>query len=134
MLPKLLQNAHRCSLPKLSGPDIAAPEVLNTNCNCPSEYGVHVGAIAPNVLARSTFGSPVRTNETTDAAYNDRSGARSAGLGKLSGNSASTFSPCVAGGTSISNVRTLGSTVPLILEGGILRECLDEPITWTVER
>jgi len=25
------------------------------------------------------------------------------------------------------------STVPLILEGGILRKCLDEPITWTVD-
>src|SRR5271170_2884487 len=104
ILPKLLQNAHRCSLSRLCGPDIAAPEVLNTNCNCPSEYGVHVGAVGPNAAAKSTFGSPVRTNDTTEAAYSSSNGARSAGLGKLSGNSAITFSPCVAGGTSISSV------------------------------
>src|SRR5271154_5979018 len=105
ILPKLLQNAHCCSLPRLSGPDIAPPEVLNTNCNCPSEYGVHVGAVGPNAAARSTFGSPVRTNDTTVATYNDRSGASSAGLGKLSGNSAIAFSPCTAGGTCVSNVQ-----------------------------
>src|SRR5271155_3050440 len=112
ILPKLLQNAHCCSLPRLSGPDIAPPEVLNTNCNCPSEYGVHVGAVEPNAAAKSTFGSPVRTNDTTVATYNDRSGASSAGLGKLSGNSAIAFSPCTAGGTS-SVTFSLGKYCPI---------------------